>query len=198
MNGIELYYPKAESIVPDTREALRYIGVSPNAPDVQLLSAVENVKSEIVRAAKYAACYSVVDCVCLDGGILLGELSIQSKALEKNLRGCSSAYIFAATSGAEIDRLISREMVKSSVRGLIADSLGSAAIEAFCNDLNRKLSGNLKTHPRFSPGYGDFDIGFQRNLIQLLDARRKIGLSLTDSCMMTPTKSVTAVIGMEA
>ena len=63
MNGIELYYPKAESIVPDTREALRYIGVSPNAPDVQLLSAVENVKSEIVHEAKYAACYSVEDCV---------------------------------------------------------------------------------------------------------------------------------------
>ncbi len=197
MNGIELYYPVGGEIVPDTREALRYIGVTSAVPDDKLLSAVENVKTEIVRAAKYAACYASVSCVISDDVIVLGELSVRSKALAKNLRGCSRAFVFAATAGAEIDRLISREMVKSPVRGLIADSLGSSAIEAFCNNLNGKLSENIKTRPRFSPGYGDFDIAFQKKLIQMLDARRKIGLSLTDSCMMTPSKSVTAVIGIE-
>lgn len=198
MNGIELYFPVRGSVVPDTREALRYIGVTSTSPDDKLLSVVEDVNTEIVRAAKYAACYTSVDCVYRDGLIMLGDLPVRSKDLVKNLSNCGAAFIFAATSGAEIDRLISREMVKSSVRGLIADSLGSAAIEAFCDNLNRSLSDNIKTRPRFSPGYGDFNISFQKNLIQMLDARRKIGLSLTDSCMMTPSKSVTAVIGIES
>ena len=56
MNGIELYFPVRGSVVPDTREALRYIGVTSTSPDDKLLSVVEDVKTEIVRAAKYAAC----------------------------------------------------------------------------------------------------------------------------------------------
>ena len=50
--------------------------------------------------------------------------------------------------------------------------------------------------PRFSPGYGDFDIQYQKPLMQMLDCAKTIGLTMTDSFMMTPTKSVTAVIGM--
>ena len=60
MNGIELYFPVRGSVVPDTREALRYIGVTSTSPDDKLLSVVEDVKTEIVRAAKYAACYRCV------------------------------------------------------------------------------------------------------------------------------------------
>ena len=49
--------------------------------------------------------------------------------------------------------------------------------------------------PRFSPGYGDFDIHHQEEILRMLDAHKKIGLSMTESCMLTPTKSVTALIG---
>ena len=49
--------------------------------------------------------------------------------------------------------------------------------------------------PRFSPGYGDFDIHHQEEILRMLDAHKKIGLSMTESYMLTPTKSVTALIG---
>jgi cobalamin-dependent methionine synthase I len=47
---------------------------------------------------------------------------------------------------------------------------------------------------RFSPGYGDFDIAYQKDILNLLNSSR-IGLTLTEGYMLTPTKSVTAVIG---
>ena len=50
--------------------------------------------------------------------------------------------------------------------------------------------------PRFSPGYGDFSILYQKDVLRMLDAPKKIGLTMTDGYMLTPTKSVTAIIGI--
>ena len=55
---------------------------------------------------------------------------------------------------------------------------------------------HLYLRPRFSPGYGDFDICYQEPIVRMLNCAKTIGLTLTDSFMMTPTKSVTAVIGI--
>ena len=49
---------------------------------------------------------------------------------------------------------------------------------------------------RYSPGYGDLPIGIQRNFIRLLDTVRRIGLNVSDSGIMIPRKSVTAIIGI--
>ena len=49
--------------------------------------------------------------------------------------------------------------------------------------------------PRFSPGYGDLSLEVQKEIFSLLDCPRKIGVSLGDSLLMTPSKSVTAIIG---
>ena len=50
--------------------------------------------------------------------------------------------------------------------------------------------------PRFSPGYGDFDILHQEDVLRMLESAKKIGLTMTDGHMLSPSKSVTAVIGM--
>lgn len=49
---------------------------------------------------------------------------------------------------------------------------------------------------RFSPGYGDYPIAVQNDLLRLLDAPRKIGLCATPAHLLTPRKSVTAVLGV--
>ncbi len=48
---------------------------------------------------------------------------------------------------------------------------------------------------RFSPGYGDWDVHAQPDLLRLTQAET-IGVSLTESFMLRPRKSVTAVIGL--
>ena len=74
--------------------------------------------------------------------------------------------------------------------------MGSAAIEAFCDKLNSSFENAEYLRPRFSPGYGDLPLECQRNIVEFLQTKKNIGMSLTDSLMMVPVKSVTAIIGI--
>ena len=82
---------------------------------------------------------------------------------------------------------------------LLYDALASAAIEQVCDaaagELHRALPELYQTW-RFSPGYGDFPLEVQPMLLAVLDAPKRIGLCATDSLLLTPTKSVTALIGL--
>ena len=49
---------------------------------------------------------------------------------------------------------------------------------------------------RFSPGYGDCPLTAQRSIVDALNATRLIGLTVTPTSLLMPTKSVTAVIGL--
>ena len=64
----------------------------------------------------------------------------------------------------------------------------------FCKNIGKEH--NSGTKPRFSPGYGDFDISYQKNIFSCLNSEKYIGLTLTDSMLMVPSKSVTAVVGL--
>ena len=66
----------------------------------------------------------------------------------------------------------------------------------FCDDMKKEYSDCEHTS-RFSPGYGDFDIGFQKEIFKLLNCPKNIGLSLCDSFIMSPSKSVSAIIGLK-
>ena len=69
-----------------------------------------------------------------------------------------------------------------------------ALCDAFCDDMEKEMGVSLR--PRFSPGYGDLPLSVQKDIISLLEAPKRIGLSLNDSLLMSPTKSVTAFAGI--
>ena len=73
--------------------------------------------------------------------------------------------------------------------------LTALSVDEVKEDVKELEEQELYMRPRFSPGYGDFDIQYQEPLMRMLDCAKTIGLTMTDSCMMTPTKSVTALIG---
>lgn len=129
----------------------------------------------------------------------IGPLFVQSKALGKNLSGCNEAYIFAATIGSEADRLIARLGVSSPARQFITDAAASSLAEGLCDRVNEllvKKSGG-QCRPRFSPGFGDFPLDYQPKLLSLTDATKQIGVTLTNTLFLTPSKSVTAIIGVK-
>ncbi|NLB15389.1 MAG: Vitamin B12 dependent methionine synthase activation subunit, partial [Clostridiales bacterium] len=127
-----------------------------------------------------------------------GAFSVQSADLAKNLYGCESVLLFAATVGVGIDRLISKYSRISPARSVIIDALGAERIEALCDALceDFALENKAKLKPRFSPGYDDLPLEAQKDVFAVLDCPRKIGLSLNDSLLMSPTKSVTAFAGI--
>lgn len=58
------------------------------------------------------------------------------------------------------------------------------------------LEKGLYLRPRFSPGYGDFPLSAQKEILDGLEAGKRIGITLTEGYLMMPSKSVTAVIGV--
>ena len=80
---------------------------------------------------------------------------------------------------------------------MAADALASASAEAWCARVNALLPADgLYLRPRFSPGYGDLPLDFQRTLLGVLDSQRKAGISLSESLLMVPQKSVSAIVGL--
>ena len=126
-----------------------------------------------------------------------GFMQVQSKALSRNLAGCPEAYILAVTIGAQVDRLLLRLSAVSPTDRFITDALASSAAESLCEYASHRLASGLKCRPRFSPGYGDFPISFQPQVLDRLNAAQFLGITLTDALMMVPSKSITAVMGIE-
>lgn len=176
------------------KEILRYSG----ARDMEgLYELVEDAISQAKEVLTYKVCYGEFPVSINDDEVMLPSLRIKSKALAKNLSSCEKILIFGATVGIGIDRLIAKYGGLSPAKALILQGIGAERIEAlcdtFCSDMKKEY-GKIK--PRFSPGYGDLDISVQKDIFRLLDCHRKIGLTLNESLLMSPSKSVTAIVGI--
>ena len=89
------------------------------------------------------------------------------------------------------------------LRAVVMQACAASLIESYCDECQEPIaqeaaSRGLYLRPRYSPGYGDFDISYQREFLTVLDCPKRIGLTMTDSFMLAPSKSVTAVIGLTA
>ena len=86
-------------------------------------------------------------------------------------------------------------------RVVTLQACAAAMLEEYLDAWQEEEEKKLKTEgyymrPRFSPGYGDFSIEHQGMILRMLDTAKTIGLTMTDSSMLTPSKSVTAVLGL--
>lgn len=184
------------------QEAIRYLGYGRNAVDQETLDMVSEAFLQLDQCAKKRSVCRIFQLEQMaDDRFKIGKLDVKSKGLGKNLKGCSSVAVFGATLGIEVDRLIQRSSVRNMAKAVVVQACAAAYLEEYCDQIQEELSREkekeaLYLRPRFSPGYGDFSIEYQRPIVQMLDAAKKIGLTLTDSCMMVPSKSVTAVIGI--
>lgn len=181
------------------REVLRYAGAKEETPALAALLEEALAEAEPLLSGK--VCWQPFPIVRRDDSLDLGFARIQSASLERNLRGCDRIILFAATLGLPLDRLIARHGALSPAKGLLLQAIGTERIEALCDAFceSRRLEAQamgLRTAPRFSPGYGDLPLGLQRDIFRVLDCSRQIGLTLNDSLLMSPSKSVTAILGL--
>lgn len=180
------------------------MGYGKNQPDEAVLRQIDECIAELMRASSMKTVNRVFELRHLSTKeIMLGELRIESEKLSKHLRNCNRAILFAATLGTGADLLLWRWSVADMSKAVIMQASAAAVIEAYCDACQKELSTEaakegLYLRSRFSPGYGDFFLDYQKELLNLLDAPKRIGLTVTDSMMLTPTKSVTAVMGLTA
>ncbi len=179
------------------REILRYARADSENSETRelLLSCINEIREKLT----YKVCYQVLPIEVNGEFAEFCALRVRSRELSRNLAGCGEAVIFAATVGVELDRLIAKYLRITPSRALMLQAIGAERIEALCDLFCRDIAAEYgaKLRPRFSPGYGDLPLEVQAEIFAILDPARKIGLSLTDSMIMTPSKSVTAIVGLD-
>lgn len=175
------------------KEVLRYSGANNQASD-ELSALIDECIAESCNAFG-KVCYAVLSVEELYSLIAYAK---DSADLSKYLQNASKIVLFAATVGIEIDRLLHRYSAVSPAKALIFQAIGAERIEAtcdeFCNQLPELFAGEYVASSRFSAGYGDFPIEAQREIFSILKPEKHIGVTLTDSMLMSPTKSVTAIV----
>ena len=177
-----------------TKEAVRYLGYGHHAIDERTLELIQESFRELDECSSERFVYRIFE-ICIEDSnrIYLDNLFVNSKDLCENLSGCKEALMFAATLGPDVDRLIKKYTVKNMAKAVVIQACAAAKLEEYCNQIQEKL-GYLRM--RFSPGYGDFSLEYQKDILAMLDSAKKIGLSMTEASMLVPTKSVTAIIGI--
>lgn len=185
-----------------TREAVRYLGYGTCAIDEQAMQLIQDSFGELEQVAVPKCIYRIFELSVPDENkIQIGKTMIESKNLSKNLFDCEQAILLGATLGAEVDRRIRKLEVLDITQALVMQACATAYLEEYLDDMQDELAKDLEKQqryirPRFSPGYGDFSILHQKDILRMLETTKHIGVSLTDGLMLTPTKSVTAVMGI--
>jgi hypothetical protein len=172
------------------KEISRYAG---NLQDEALLA---ECISEVSDKLVYNVCYQKFPFEKQCETLCLGFAQVNSADLAKNLDGCDGILLFAATVGVELDRLIMKYCKISPVKALIFQAIGAERIEKLCDQFCKDMAKEENIKPRFSPGYGDLPLDLQKEIFAALDCGKNIGLTLNDSMLMSPTKSVTAIVGI--
>lgn len=180
-------------------EILRYLGC-PGTEDPATLALVEGCSARLLAAARPKWTYRVFDLAVQTDGVRLDcGLLLPGRDLAAHLRGCSRAALLAATLSAPVDALLRRAQAEDLAAAVALDCCATAAVEAVCDLAEAEIRVRFPgcSFPfRFSPGYGDLPIELQDPILRLLDAPRRVGLCATDRHILTPRKSVTAVLGI--
>lgn len=196
----------------DYLEVARYLGYSKaslindeyvNVVDLQTRKLIEESCALLFNLISPQAVYDNFDLIKSDlpeGHVCFADVDFVSYDLSRNLKGCSEVFIFAATIGPLVDSFIRKNQIVDAPKAAVLQAAGAMFIEKFVDLLNEKIKAdcavaNKKCKPRFSPGYGDVSLNLQKDFFRLLPCT-KIGLSLMDTLIMSPEKSVTAFIGV--
>lgn len=169
-----------------SEEILRYSGIKKD-------SITEEISSMISAAIKETEGLRP-KCVFKE----ISDVEIfKSEDLKNHLSGCERFFLFAATLGTDADRILKRYTKTDIAKASVIQAVLAAEIEEYADKMMNEFDSNgLYFRPRFSPGYGDFNISHQKTILTLLDAGKLLGITLTDSYMMIPEKSITAVLGL--
>lgn len=189
----------------DLNEVLRYLGMDFSEENEKQVFVIA---SELEKRTEPAFVWKAFDLqkdterrvVCLAGNgqgnslfTLAGETAFQM------LEDCEKAAVLVCTLGFAFERMLAFEQARDMSRAVILDACGSAYVEAGCNEAETEIASSFPGHylsDRFSPGYGDLNLSLQKELLSITGAEKRLGIHLSDTMLMTPAKTVTAIVGI--
>lgn len=188
------------TIKTNSNEILRYLGVN-GIPSKEISKQIEILTKELQDKLSPKHVTGRYACTISNDTVSLNGIEIKSSSLAKHLNDCNEVVILSATLGIVADNLLRRYSVTDIAKAAMIQAICAAMIEDYCDFIqqeveNQLLNENLFLTSRFSPGYSDFSIVHQKDILSMLQCNKKIGLTISDSYMLSPTKSVTAIMGI--
>ncbi len=183
----------------DLHEAARYMGYKHGAePSEEMCELCEKAYRELLKVITPKYIYKEYEFTRTEDGIIVDGTEFKSKKLLNHLRNSTSIILFGATVGVGADTLVRKYSVTDAAMTSVAHCVGASLVENLCDKACEELKDIIKGEhrPRFSPGYGGLDISSQEDFFKLLPMTKQMGVTLSKNYLMTPTKTVTAFIGI--
>lgn len=181
------------------RDISLYLKMRGAAPEGALAGRIEAMRAKALRAARPASVWRRFQIEDGFAGAGAARMAV-SGSLARHMAGCRSAVLVCGTLGAGYDAFHRAAAAISAADALIVQAIGAAlmenAMDAAEDGIRHALAPGERMVRRYSPGFGDFPLSAGRDILALLDAPLKIGVSMTESMLMVPSKSVSAVIGI--
>lgn len=204
MAGVESYDIRSV----DRGEVLRYLGYAGQRVTPELDARIDEVVARCLAVCRPRGVVRAFDVagreerdgtpvICLRGT----ALELEGRSIAAHLDGAVAVAVLAVTVGMGLEAELRRLSLTDPVAQLVMDAAGTATVEraadaAEASAVALAAERGLSAGARFSPGYGDLPLATQPVLLAALDAQRQLGITLSPSLLMTPTKSVTAVVGL--
>ena len=129
------------------------------------------------------------------------NVELRGRDIYRHLKDARFAALMVCTLGMDAERRLRTTGAQQPLEGAVLDAACSAYVEAAVEQMDQQVKAVAAAHGlagnwRFSPGYGDCPLTAQHSIVAALNATRLIGLTVTPTSLLMPTKSVTAVIGL--
>lgn len=204
MRGAESYDIRSV----ERAEVLRYLGYSGQEVTGELSVRIDELVARALAACRPRGCVRVFEVagtaekdgapvVCLAGT----ALELRGRSIAAHLEGAVAVGVLAVTVGMGLEAELRRLSLTDPLAHVVMDAAGTAAVERAADAAEASVVAlaaerSLSAGPRFSPGYGDLPLSTQPVLLAALDAQRLLGIALSSELIMSPAKSVTAVVGL--
>lgn len=174
-------------------------------PDEQTQSETMEMLKRVAEIANPRFCFFISDGVLDEEQnklTVMGHVYRAGKIICRQLRGSQRYAFFVATAGREFEEFQHRLAIENDmVKVFIADAIGSVIAEKTADKMEDALdellsSSGWKHTNRFSPGYCGWSVSEQQKLFSTFPEQPPCGVTLTDSSLMCPVKSVSGVIGI--
>lgn len=183
----------------DLRETARYMGYKHGAmPTPEICELIDEAYEELLKVIQPKYIYKEYEFNRISEGIIIDGIEFKSQKLLNHIKNSSTIILFGATLGQGADTLTRKYSVTDIAMAAVAQAIAGSMVENLCDIACQELKKTIKGEhrPRFSPGYSDFHISSQADFFKLMPMNKQLGVSLSDGFMMTPTKTVTAFIGV--
>lgn len=184
-------------------EVLRYLGHKNQQITPDIDSLIDNMIKRVLSCSSPSYTYMVSDVLKEEGAIRLKgtNLLLTGKDILNHLNGAEKCITLACTLGLRFETEFLKIQAKSMAQSVIFDACGTALIESVADFAEENLLLPFKKEGyfskfRYSPGYGDFPLSIQQEIIIALQCQKKIGLTVTETNILIPQKSITAFIGI--